>query len=50
VLCRERQNQAKVNRRLEKKIKELMLAVEDERRNSDQYKEQVCINFIYAFI
>jgi myosin protein heavy chain len=41
IEARERQNQAKLNRRLDKKIKELMLAVEDERRNADSYKEQV---------
>ena len=32
---------AKSNRRLEKKIKELMMQLEDERRHADQYKEQV---------
>merc|ERR1712228_947292 len=28
------------NRKLEKKIKELMMQLEDERRHADQYKEQ----------
>jgi hypothetical protein len=32
---------AKVNRRNEKKIKEFMLMTDDERRNAEQYKEQV---------
>lgn len=31
---------AKANRKLEKKIKELMMQLEDERRHADQYKEQ----------
>merc|ERR1719219_2783647 len=31
---------AKSNRKLEKKIKELMMQLEDERRHADQYKEQ----------
>ena len=33
---------AKNNRKLEKKCKEAMLQVEEERRHADQYKEQVC--------
>jgi len=41
VESRERQNQAKINRKLDKRIKELMLQVEDERRLADQFKEQV---------
>jgi len=40
VESRERQNQSKINRKLDKRIKELMLQVEDERRLADQYKEQ----------
>ena len=39
--CRERQNQAKINRRLDKKSKEYLLLIEDERRNAEQYKDQV---------
>lgn len=39
---RERQNLAKINRRTEKKLKEFALSIEDERRNAEQYKEQVC--------
>merc|ERR1719300_1945658 len=31
---------AKANRKLEKKIKELLMQLEDERRHADQYKEQ----------
>jgi len=38
---RERQNQGKVNRKLDKRLKELMLQIEDERRNADQFKDQV---------
>merc|ERR550519_2435166 len=33
-------NRAKANRKLEKKIKELLMQLEDERRHADQYKEQ----------
>ena len=32
--------QAKINRKAEKKMKENMLMLEDERRHADQYKEQ----------
>ncbi len=32
--------QAKQNRKQEKKVKETMLMLEDERRHADQYKEQ----------
>jgi myosin protein heavy chain len=39
--ARERQNQAKINRRQDKKMKEYMMMVEDERRTAEQYKEQV---------
>jgi len=38
---RERQNQAKINRRLDKKSKEYLMLIEDERRNAEQYKDQV---------
>ncbi|XP_026215230.1 myosin-9-like [Anabas testudineus] len=37
---KERQQSSKVARRAEKKLKEVMLQVEDERRNADQYKGQ----------
>merc|ERR1711899_548999 len=36
----ERMAQAKINRRAEKKMKENLLLLEDERRHADQYKEQ----------
>ena len=39
--AQERMLAAKGNRKLEKKIKELMMQLEDERRHADQYKEQV---------
>jgi hypothetical protein len=32
--------QAKMNRKQEKKLKETVLMLEDERRHADQYKEQ----------
>ena len=38
--AQERMLAAKSNRKLEKKIKELMMQLEDERRHADQYKEQ----------
>uniref|UniRef100_A0AAR2IXG7 Myosin-9 n=1 Tax=Pygocentrus nattereri TaxID=42514 RepID=A0AAR2IXG7_PYGNA len=38
---KEKQQSVKVMRRTEKKLKEVLLQVEDERRNSDQYKDQV---------
>lgn len=41
IEIRERQNQGKVNRKLDKRLKELMLQIEDERRNADQFKDQV---------
>lgn len=41
LLIRERQSQQKINRKLEKKMKEIVMQLEDERRTVDQYKEQV---------
>lgn len=38
---KERLLQQKANRKLDKKIKELTLNIEDERRHADQYKEQI---------
>lgn len=38
---RERLAQQKLNRKMDKKLKELILQLEDERRNTDQYKEQL---------
>ncbi|KAM8930417.1 myosin-9 [Pelodytes ibericus] len=37
---RERQNASKQVRRAEKKLKDILMQVEDERRNAEQYKEQ----------
>lgn len=45
---KERLLQQKSNRKLDKKIKELTLNIEDERRHADQYKEQ--IEKVCAFI
>merc|ERR1712013_120632 len=39
--AQERMLAAKANRKLEKKIKELLMQLEDERRHADQYKEGV---------
>ena len=51
----ERMAQAKINRKAEKKMKENMLMLEDERRHADQYKEQaekvwfiLLINWIFT--
>ena len=41
-VCRERQNQSKANRRLEKKAKEYAVQVEEERARADQFKNEVC--------
>nr|AAK85118.1 non-muscle myosin II heavy chain [Doryteuthis pealeii] len=38
---KEKNTAMRVNRKLDKKIKELMLQVEEERRHADQYKEQM---------
>ncbi|XP_052263225.1 myosin heavy chain, non-muscle-like isoform X5 [Dreissena polymorpha] len=38
---KERNNMQRANRRLEKKLKEVALQAEDERRHADQYKDQV---------
>ncbi|XP_064419329.1 myosin-9 isoform X1 [Latimeria chalumnae] len=40
VETRERQAASKLVRRTEKKVKEMVLQVEDERRNAEQYKDQ----------
>jgi len=39
---RERQNLGKVNRRLEKKIKECAGQTDEERARAEQFKDQVC--------
>ena len=42
TLCfRERNTLQRTARRLEKKLKEMAIQAEDERRHADQYKEQV---------
>ncbi|XP_038129419.1 myosin-9-like [Cyprinodon tularosa] len=41
VESKERQQASRLVRRTEKKLKEVMLQVDDERRNTDQYKDQV---------
>lgn len=41
TVLRERQQASRMVRRTEKKMKELVLQVEDERRNTEQYKDQV---------
>lgn len=42
VSFRDQAVMAKANRKLERKSKEAMQQVEEERRHADQYKEQVC--------
>lgn len=39
---RERQAACKQTRRAEKKLKDVLLQVDDERRNAEQFKDQVC--------
>lgn len=46
---REKQNIAKSSRKLEKRVKELLLQLDDERRHADQYKEQVRSIFFGVF-
>lgn len=41
VEAKERFTQQKTNRKLDKKLKEVVLQLEDERRHADQYKEQL---------
>ena len=41
VISRERATLARTNRKMDKRMKELLLQVEDERRGADQYKDQV---------
>lgn len=37
-------------RRTEKKLKEICMQVEDERRHADQFKEQVCLTLVTSVI
>lgn len=49
--AKERLLQQKNNRKLEKKIKELTMNIEDERRHADQYKEQIeKVNLIFRIV
>ena len=41
LFCRDRQATGKTNRKLEKKMKEVQLQAEDEKRHAEQYKDQV---------
>ena len=43
IFARERQTLSRINRKVEKKMKEYVLQAEDERRHADQYKEQVSL-------
>lgn len=62
LIIRERQLHQKANRKLEKRMKEVVMQLDDERRTIEQYKEQVekvcvtnpikdvattCINFYF---
>ncbi len=40
---RERQQASKLVRRTEKRLKEVFLQVDDERRNTEQFKDQVML-------
>lgn len=41
IICRERQANAKNLRQKEKKLKDLSIQMEDERKQAQQYKDQV---------
>ena len=41
MVCRDRAALARANRKMDKRLKELQIQAEDERRSADQYKEQV---------
>ena len=41
--CRDKQASAKGLRQKDKKMKDLIMQVEDERKQAEQYKDQVCI-------
>ena len=42
ITNREKQQQQRTLRRQDKKMKELLTAVEDERKQADQFKQMVC--------
>lgn len=46
---RERQQATRVSKRTEKKLKEALLQIEDERRNTDQFKDQVSKSLIMFY-
>jgi len=48
-MASERMAQAKINRKHEKKMKENLIMLDDERRHADQYKEQAEKVWIYQF-
>lgn len=48
LFVRDKQQASKLMRRTEKKLKEVLLQVEDERRNSEQFKDQVRWDDWYA--
>ena len=41
IFCRDRQAAGKANRKLEKKMKEIQLQADDEKRHAEQCKDQV---------
>lgn len=48
-LCfRERANMQLVNRRLERKVKEMMMQVEEEHQSMQDQKDQVCNPYLHA--
>lgn len=48
MLCRERQANGKNLRQKEKKLKELTVQMEDERKQAQQYKDQVTLITVLA--
>lgn len=48
VLCRERQANGKNLRQKEKKLKDLTIQMEDERKQAQQYKDQVALRMTLA--
>ena len=48
MLCRERQANAKNLRQKEKKLKDLTIQMEDERKQAQQYKDQVTMVIMLA--
>lgn len=50
MLCRERQANGKNLRQREKKLKDLTIQMEDERKQAQQYKDQVTLIMMSAII